>query len=135
MIDQPERPQEEEELLDESSMDNAAEPERIKKKAARLKKTEDESGDFWRSALSGVVGRREIWGILTAAHAFEERFACGPNGFPQVEATWFHAGEQALGLRIYHMLMRIDRAAVMKMHDENDAAFAKPKRPRSGMGE
>ena len=36
-------------------------------------------------------GRQEMWGLLQAAHAFEERFACGPNGFPQVEATWFHA--------------------------------------------
>ena len=83
---------------------------------------------FWRSALAHPVGRREIWRLLSELHTFEEKFACGPNGFPQPEATWFHAGEQAFGLRLYHSLILYDRAAVFLMHDEHDPRFAKPKR-------
>jgi hypothetical protein len=85
----------------------------------------------YRRLLSTAIGRRLIWELLQTCHTFEQRFANGPNGFPQPDATWFHAGEQSVGLRLYQSLMRIDRAAVFVMHDENDANFAEPvKAPR-----
>lgn len=83
--------------------------------------------EFWRKVLADPVGRREVWGLLTAGHAFDTQFACGPNGFPQVEATWFKAGEQAFALRFYHTLCKIDHANVFLMHDEHDARFARRK--------
>lgn len=78
---------------------------------------------FWSGVLADEAGRREIWKLLQASHTFEERFACGPNGFPQVEATWFHAGEQSFGQRLYRMLARLDRAGVLTMHDHHDPEF------------
>jgi hypothetical protein len=94
---------------------------------ARRRSTELEAKAFWKSVFADPVGRREIWGLLAQAHPFEERFACGPNGFPQTEATWFHAGEQALGLRIFQSLSIIDREGVFKMLDEYDPRFASAK--------
>ena len=85
---------------------------------------------FWSRVLHDPIGQREIWRILVSAHTFEERFACGPNGFPQTEATWFHAGEQAFGQRFYQMLVRQAREAVFAMHDQFDSAFAEAKPPR-----
>lgn len=86
-----------------------------------------ESEKFWRDIFESELGRREMWGLLQSAHAFEERFACGPNGFPQVEATWLHAGEQALGQRLYQTWLVRFPELVALMHSENDVRFQKPK--------
>lgn len=102
-----------------------------KERETRIQREAREGIDFWRAALSTIVGRRELWAFLQSCHAFEERFACGPNGHPQPDATWYHAGERDTGQRLYRSLFRIDRDAIGKMHDENDPAFAKPK-PRKG---
>lgn len=102
-------------------------PKQRRKRELRGERESREARQFWTAALSDEAGRREIWKLLQAAHTFEERFACGPNGFPQVEATWFHAGEQAFGQRLYRMLSRIDRAGVLKMHDVHDPEFPKAK--------
>lgn len=102
-------------------------PKQRRKREIRGEREFREAQQFWATALADEVGRREIWKLLQAAHTFEERFACGPNGFPQVEATWFHAGEQAFGQRFYRMLSRIDRAGVLKMHDIHDPEFPKAK--------
>jgi len=85
---------------------------------------------FWSSVLRDETGRKVVWQLLADLHTFEERFACGPSGFPQPEATWFHAGEQAVGLRLYKSLALYDREALFTMHDLYDPAFVKPKAPR-----
>jgi len=85
---------------------------------------------FWSNALRDPVGQRVLWQLLADLHTFEERFACGPNGFPQPEATWFAAGEQAVGLRLHRTFARHDREALFAMHDKFDPAFAQPKPPR-----
>lgn len=82
--------------------------------------------EFWQKVFADPVGRREMWAILEASHAFSERFAAGPAGFPDPLATWFHAGEQALGHRLYLTWMQLDRAGVLLMQDEHDPRFAKP---------
>lgn len=102
----------------------------VRQQERKVDRERREGEEFWRRTLADPVGRREIWRLLAGeggAHVFEERFAVGPNGFPQTEATWFAAGEQAFGLRLYQHLMRIDRAGVFLMHDEHDQRFAKPK--------
>lgn len=103
--------------------DSAADPEQHKRKRRGRKRELDEIRVWWHTALGTKLGRKIIWGLLRDAHTFEERFACGPNGFPQTEATWFHAGEQAWGLRFYQSLVLFDREAVFLMHDENDVRF------------
>jgi hypothetical protein len=89
-----------------------------------------ESRRFWSEVFAHPVGRREMWDILKQASAFEERFACGPNGFPQPEATWFHAGEQALGQRLFMSWLHMDPQGVILMQQEHDSRFAKPKAPK-----
>lgn len=113
---------------------NAADPTEMR--IAREKRDErmSDAERFWRGVLADPVGRREVWGLLQSAHTFEERFACGPNGFPQPEATWFHAGEQSWGQRLYQRLQFLDREGTWLMLDEHDSRYARPapaKRRRS----
>jgi hypothetical protein len=96
-----------------------------KKKKRNVEETL-EGAEFWRAVLADPIGRRELWKLFQAGHIFETRFECGPNGFPQVEATWFRAGEQDFARRIYQMFERIDPAAIIAMHQDFDASFAKP---------
>ena len=131
MIDDPEDPvavdeeQFEPDNAAETVTEDASSKKRYRKSVREQKKTEMEAGDFWRQVLAHPVGRREIWKLLSDAHAFNTEFACGPNGFPQVQATWFKAGEQGFGLRFYHSLLVHDRDGVFLMHDEYDPRFKK----------
>lgn len=112
--------------LQPEGIGNAADP--VEMRIAREKQEERLSAAevFWRGVLADPVGRREVWQLLQAAHTFEERFACGPNGFPQPEATWFHAGEQSFGQRFYQKLQFVDREGVWLMQDEHDPRYARP---------
>lgn len=85
---------------------------------------------FWEGVFSTEEGRAEMWRILSEAHTFETRFACSPAGFAQPEATWFHAGEQAFGLRLYHSWLSLAPVSVLRMHQENDNNFAAPTKVR-----
>ena len=102
---------------------NAADATQTKKRRLTQKMREREDNEWWLAALRSEVGRRCLWSLLSDAHAFEERFACGPNGFPQPEATWFQAGEQNFGLKFYHRLLMRDPLAVSALHRENDPRF------------
>lgn len=82
-----------------------------------------QADDFWRGLLSTPIGRREIWRDLAQCHAFETIFACGPNGFPQPESTWFNAGIQSVGLRRYQFLLALDPIGIRQMHLEHDPNF------------
>ena len=110
--------------------DNVADFDAYTKKLNKQERQDLEAREFWKSALKHPVGRRELWRILDSAHTFEERFACGPNGFPQPEATWFHAGEQALGQRVFMSWQKFDPQGVFAMQQEHDPRFAKPKQPK-----
>ena len=126
MGDENDIPEIEDELLptEEHTVD-AASPAEQRKRSLSAKQQARATDDWWREALSTPQGRFVLWGILQSCHTFEDRFACGPNGFPQSEATWFQAGEQSIGLRLHRSWMRIDFSAVNQMHVENDSAFAK----------
>jgi hypothetical protein len=115
--------------LYELEPENAADPKAVKKRERKIQRQNREREEFWQSVFSTPVGRREIWAILQSGHCFEERFACGPNGFPQTEATWFHAGEQALVQRLYQSWQTQDYEGVYLMLCENDPRFLKAKRP------
>src|SRR5262245_19050282 len=113
---------------------DAASPVARREITRKQKREREESLQFWRTCLSTPIGRRELWrNVVVAGHVFEDRFACGPNGFPQSEATWFQAGESSLARRLYLAWLRDHRDLVGLMHDENDPHFtAKPRgrRPR-----
>ena len=110
-------------------------PETPRRQAARLRFEKEQARLFWQQVFAHPTGRREMWGILQDAHAFGERFACGPNGFPQPEATWFHAGEQAFGQRLYHTWLAMEPQGVTTMLFEHDPRFPKPKPPKRKRGQ
>lgn len=114
---------------------DAGSPSGVRKQRTRSKLEATEGAKFWRGILATKVGRRELWRILQSAHAFETKFACGPNGFPQSEATWFARGEQDLGLRIFFSWQRIDPQGVLLMQQENDPRFVAMPEPRTAKGE
>jgi hypothetical protein len=116
---------------DDTPTDSAVALLGYEKKLSAKERQDAESQRFWSQILAHPVGRRELWQILQQAHAFEERFACGPNGFPQPEATWFHAGEMSLGLRLFLSWQKIDPKGVLLMQQEHDPRFAKPKPPKT----
>lgn len=99
-----------------------------KEQNRRADKDAEESREFWQRVFADPIGRREMWRVLDQCHPFEERFACGPSGVPQPEATWFHAGQQAFGLRLYRSWLILAREGVLTMQDEHDSAFVKPKK-------
>jgi len=109
---------------------SADDPETERKRKTRIRQEFDEASAFWKSILGTKVGRREIWKLLSDSHAFEDRFACGPNGFPQVEATWFQAGEKSFGQRLWLTLQRYDVDSVLLMHREHDTRLGQPNVPR-----
>lgn len=96
----------------------------------RIEREKLEGDVFWKQVFASPVGRREMWRMLAQLHPFEERFGVTPAGFPCPEKSWFHAGEQSFGLRLYHSWCALDRPAVFLMHDEHDQRFAKPKPKR-----
>lgn len=104
---------------------DAGEPSAVRKRETKAQLRQRQKDDWWRRTLADPVGRREMWGIIQQeCHAFEERFACGPNGFPQAEATWFEAGRQSVGQRLFQTLFMRDPVNAMLMLAENDPRFA-----------
>jgi hypothetical protein len=109
---------------------NAADPVAARERRRKIDIDRENAEQFWQRVFADPIGRREMWGILQSAHAFEDRFACGPNGFPQPEATWLQAGEQAFGLRLFFSWQRMDPHGVLQMQLENDHRLARPKPKR-----
>ncbi len=127
MSDEPDDDDQEltEPLPSEQPTVDAGSPAAVKKRQTKLQIQQREEDRFWQGAFSDPVGRRCLWKFLQEGHPFETRFACGPNGFPQEQATWFHAGEQDLALRIYQAWLAKHPIEVMAMHTENDPRFSK----------
>ncbi len=102
-----------------------ASPKAYRQRVSKIEQEEQERIAFWASVMGDPVGRRVMWQFLTLdCHAFETRFAVGPNGFPQSESTWFEAGRQEVGQRLYKSLLKRCRDSVWAMHDECDPDFA-----------
>ena len=103
----------------------------LRERETARKRHDREAAEFWKGIFDSEVGRREMWAILNDAGAFNTRFACGPTGFPDANATWFHAGSQAFGQGLYQKWLARDPVAVAAMHHENDARFTEPKKKKS----
>lgn len=99
----------------------------VRRQTLTKKRRERDEGDFYRMVFSTTVGRRAMWDILASLHTFETRFAAGPTGFPDQMATWFYAGEQATGQRLFKTWFKLDRDGVMLMLEEHDAELQKAK--------
>ena len=115
----------------ESGAVNVADPKSTRRAKRRVDREEDERREFWSGVFASAIGRREMWGILQSGHAFDEKFANGPSGFPSPEATWCEAGEQRLAFRIYLSWLRLAPDGVGLMLTENHPALA-PIKPNRG---
>jgi hypothetical protein len=101
-----------------------------RRKEDRLEREFREQAEFWDFVFKSRIGRFEIWKLLCMGHPFETRFAAGPAGFPDPNATWYAKGEQDLALRQFWMLERANRDGVWKMREEHDSRLAKPGKPK-----
>lgn len=99
---------------------------KTKKKTRKQVQLDDLNAiEWWKRCLSDPIGRREIWKIINdRCRAFNTTFAVGPSGFPQIEASWFHAGEKSVGLDMYHRIMALCPKEIILMHQENDFRFS-----------
>jgi hypothetical protein len=123
------------EVVEQANAHNLLDARSVRRQRKRVDNETEQASKFWRELFSTPVGRREMWGLLRAAqpdgNPFMPPFACGPNGFPQPEATWFRAGQYALGQSFYQQWIWHARDGVLLMLDEHDPRFAKSrKRPR-----
>ena len=109
---------------------NLTDPKAVRRSRDKQKREQQEEDSFWRSVLNDKTGRRVMWHFVnTVCHGFTPPFKCGPNGFPQPEATWFRAGQYALGQGWYQHWMQHDRDGVLLMLDEHDPRFKGRKKP------
>lgn len=108
----------------EAPLHDAGDPKAVKKRLSKAQLAKRESERFWRDVFATEVGRREMWALLRDTGALTVEFSCGPNGFPQPEATWFKTGQREFGLRLYRSWLRLDRDGVFAMHEDNDPDFA-----------
>ena len=108
-----------------SGVGNAASRRAISKTKQRQEHYRRQAVEFWKNVFASPVGRREMWDVLTQLHTFETRFTCGPNGFPNPEATWFAFGEQHSGQRLFDSWTVLDPEGVFLMRREHDPRFAR----------
>ena len=105
-------------------IDDAGDPVAVQRRVKKLRYDKQEAREFWKEIFASPVGRREMWNMLQSCHVNETKFSCGPNGFPQPEATWFSLGEQSIGRRLFDSWLIMDRDGVLKMLDEYDPRFS-----------
>lgn len=126
--EQPAEPDDGADEVSEHQTVDAADPKANRRRETRAKLEQREAEEFWRGIFADRIGRRELWRLLGTLHTFEQRFATGPNGFPQSEATFFHLGEQSVGQRLWKLWGSIDREGVLLMHEEHDHSFGSSKK-------
>jgi hypothetical protein len=116
-------------LPSEQPTEDTGNARKVAQRRRKIDREQEQDEGYIRGMLADKIGRRVLYGILSAAHTFDTRFAVGPAGFADANATWFHAGEQALGQGLYQRWLQIDHQAVFLMLTENDSRF-KPKTRR-----
>lgn len=112
---------------------NLTDPKSVRRARDRNRREAQEEESFWRAVFNDKIGRRTMWRLLQDdCHGFSPPFACGPNGFPNEQATWFQAGQYALGQRLYQRWMRMAPEGYALMMTEHDPRFvqARPERRR-----
>ena len=110
---------------------DASNPEVVREAALQSTLRGRQSREFWRGVMSSEIGREEVWKLLDDAHAFAERFAIGPSGFPQPEHTWFEAGQQAFGYRLFLTMMKHDPEHTLLMLSEHESRVYPDEAPSS----
>lgn len=115
---------------------DAGDPAQVKRRETVQQIKERESARFWERIFADPVGRLEMWRLINAANPFDSTFQCGPNGFPQPDATFYTLGAQSVTMRMYQTWLSKFPLLVMEMHKENDPRFMPPpKKPRKRKGD
>lgn len=110
---------------------NLTDPKSQRRSRDRIKREAQEEESFWRAVFNDKAGRRTMWRLLQDdCHGFTPPFACGPNGFPQPEATWFQAGQYTIGQRLSQRWQFMAPEGYALMMTEHDPRFTKPKAER-----
>lgn len=110
---------------EESPLFDAGDPAAVKRRRVTAKMAERDAERFWNAIFASEVGRREMFKLLRDCNAFGTEFACGPNGFPQPEATWFKAGIADWGKRMRDSWLVAHTEMFALMLRENDPRFKK----------
>lgn len=101
---------------------------KLRSQRKRVDNEADQAAKFWREIFATTIGRRELWKLLQASQpdgdVFTPPFACGPNGFPQPEATWMRAGQYALGQHIWRYWLEHAPDGAVLMLEEHDRRIA-----------
>jgi hypothetical protein len=103
---------------------------KLQQRRRRARSADVEETEFWERVFADPVGRRVMWAFLESCSTFGERFANGPNGFPQAEASWYRAGERDTGLRMWRSWLRAVPDGVCEMMHEHDPALKDAPRAR-----
>ena len=107
---------------------SAVDPKEAERRETKKQFAERLRREWLVEQLKNPVGREFLWGILSSAGTFEEKYGFGPNGHPNTQATEFYLGQKDLGLRLYHAWSVLDRAGVLSLLDEYHPAFPKPRK-------
>lgn len=118
-------PEDDEHLPAEQRTVDASSKREHRKRIRKQKFSAQEADRFWALVFDTPIGRREMWGLLQAAHTFETQFPAGTVGFPDPNAAWYARGEQDYGSRLHRAWMLRCPAQVILMHQENDPQFRK----------
>lgn len=118
-------PTEGEGLTEATAGNSAVDEGQRKRRESKKTRQEREDREFFRMVTMSEAGRRLLWSILLEAHAFETMFPCGPTGFPNEHATWFQAGQQELGQRLFQSWFTRAPEPMMLMLREHDKRFQK----------
>ena len=103
--------------------DNAADPASLRRKNKRSQRKMTARERWWHEAISTEVGREDIWDWLVKLGTFQVPAGVTPAGHPDVPTLMYRLGQKSAGDSLYHMLAALDRAAVLRMFDENDPTF------------
>ena len=116
-------------VADDTPSDDAGSKRGYARKLNDIERREEEARTFWNAVFATELGRREMWGVLSAAKTFTFEFGCTPGGFEHAQATWVEFGQQQYGWRLFRSWKKLCPEGVMTMLSENDPDLKPPAPP------
>lgn len=110
---------------DQTTVD-AASVEEFHKKEDENERKARELRELEAALFANVTGRRLLWSLLAPLHPFTTTFGESPVGFPDVNATFYHLGQQQAGLAMYQKWHALHPNEVAAMLRENDTRLMPP---------
>lgn len=105
---------------------DAASVEEFHKKEDENERKAREVRELEAALFANIVGRRLLWSLIAPLHPFTTTFGESPVGFPDVNATFYHLGQQQAGLAMYQKWHALHPNEVAAMLRENDIRLQPP---------